>query len=49
MINVIQIVGSYITSKFQKHDLSNLEGFYIKQFGRKLYELFFKNYTHKLW
>lgn len=49
VINVIQIVGSYIVSKFQKHDLSNLEGFYIKQFGRKLYELFFKNYTHKLW
>lgn len=46
--NVFQIITSYISSKFQRHDLSHLEGFYIKQFGRKLYELFFKNYTRKL-
>lgn len=48
LLNVIQIITSYIASKFQRHDLSNLEGFYIKQFGRKLYQLFFQNYTRKL-
>ena len=34
---------------FKKKDESNLENFYINRFGNKLYEMFFKGYTEKLW
>ncbi len=28
---------------------ANMEDAYVKQFGRKLYEMFFKNYSEKVW
>lgn len=40
---------SYMKSVFVKKDESNLENFYINRFGKKLYEMFFKGYTTKLW
>ena len=40
---------SYIKSCiFKKHE-TNLENFYINRFGKKLYSLFFEDYTTKVW
>lgn len=41
--------GSYLMSCAHKLDESNLENFYINRFGRKLYSIFFEDYTNKLW
>lgn len=44
------IVGfSYLKSIFIKKKEVNLENFYINRFGKKLYEMFFRDYTEKLW
>lgn len=40
---------SYIKSSMFKLDEINLENFYINRFGKKLYSMFFKEYTTKLW
>lgn len=40
---------SYLKSMVIKKDESNLENFYINRFGKKLYTIFFKGYTEKLW
>ena len=40
---------SYLKSIFHKLPEDNLENFYINRFGKKLYEVFFKDYTEKLW
>lgn len=40
---------SYLTSRFHKRPETSLENFYINRFGRHLYEMFFKNYTQKVW
>lgn len=40
---------SYIKSKFSKLEESNLENFYINRFGKKLYSIFFRDYTEKVW
>ena len=40
---------SYLKSIFHKLPEDNLENFYINRFGKKLYEVFFKDYTKKLW
>ena len=45
----IQSGFSYIKSMIIKKDESNLENFYINRFGKKLYSIFFKGYTEKLW
>jgi len=40
---------SYVKScVFKKHE-TNLENFYINRFGKKLYSLFFEDYTAKVW
>ncbi len=40
---------SYVKSCiFKKHE-TNLENFYINRFGKKLYSLFFEDYTAKVW
>lgn len=39
----------YIASCFHKLPETNLENFYINRFGRPLYEMFFKDYTTKVW
>lgn len=45
-----KIALSYLKSKIfpNKKELS-LEEFYINRFGKKLYEIFFKDYTQKVW
>lgn len=49
ILRVFKIVFSYIMSKFQKFDESHLEWFYKRKFWELLYDLFFKDYTKKLW
>ena len=44
------IVGcSYIKSVICKRPENSLEDFYINRFGKKLYSMFFENYTENLW
>ena len=44
------IVGfSYLKSMIFKREEKNLEDFYINRFGKKLYSMFFENYTENLW
>ncbi len=45
---VIASVG-YLASIIKKRRENSLEDFYINRFGRPLYEMFFENYTEKLW
>ncbi len=40
---------SYIKSCIFKKKETNLENFYINRFGKKLYSLFFEDYTTKVW
>lgn len=39
----------YLSSILFKREENSLEDFYINRFGKPLYELFFKDYTTKLW
>lgn len=44
------IVGfSYLKSAIFKRKENSLEDFYINRFGKKLYSMFFENYTENLW
>ena len=44
------IVGfSYLKSIIWKRKENSLEDFYINRFGKKLYSMFFENYTENLW
>ena len=40
---------SFMKTKFVKKKEINLENFYINRFGKSLYEMFFEDYTTKLW
>ena len=40
---------SYLKTRIIKRKEDNLENFYINRFGKKLYSIFFKEYTEKLW
>lgn len=40
---------SYLYSTINKKEETTLENFYINRFGKKLYSMFFENYTQKLW
>ncbi len=39
----------YIGSCLHKRKETNLENFYINRFGKPLYEMFFEDYTTKVW
>ena len=44
------VVGcSYLKSVVHKRPENSLENFYINRFGKKLYSMFFENYTENLW
>jgi protoporphyrinogen oxidase len=44
------LVGcSYLKSTVHKLPENSLENFYINRFGKKLYSMFFENYTENLW
>ena len=40
---------SYLKAVFHNREEKSLEDFYINHFGRKLYSMFFENYTENLW
>ena len=40
---------SYMKTVFHKREEKSLEDFYINRFGKKLYSIFFENYTENLW
>lgn len=40
---------SYLKSAIHKRPENSLEDFYINRFGKKLYSMFFENYTQNLW
>ncbi len=50
VIEAVRCVGSYAMVKVRPpKDTSNLEGFYVSQFGWRLYEHFFRRYNEKVW
>ena len=49
IIKTSVIILSYLYSCLFKRKENNLENFYINRFGKKLYRLFFEEYTQKLW
>ncbi len=49
LIRTITSGFSYIKSRLFKKKEDSLENFYINRFGKKLYSMFFENYTKKLW
>lgn len=49
LITDIQAVCSYLAATVHKREEKSLEDFYINRFGRKLYSMFFENYTENLW
>ena len=40
---------SYLATFVHKREEKSLEDFYINRFGKKLYSMFFENYTENLW
>jgi len=50
IVRTLGIVISYLQSRlFPLRPEKSLEDFFINRFGRKLYRLFFKDYTEKVW
>ncbi|MDE6272189.1 MAG: NAD(P)/FAD-dependent oxidoreductase [Muribaculaceae bacterium] len=47
--NTIDCVIGFIKAKLKHLPETSLENFYINRFGRPLYEMFFENYTEKVW
>ena len=45
----IAVGFSYLASCIHKREEKSLEDFYINRFGKKLYSMFFENYTENLW
>lgn len=45
----IEVGLSYVKSTMFKRQENSLEDFYINRFGKKLYSMFFENYTENLW
>ena len=49
LIKTINAGLSYLKSIIFKKKETSLENFYINRFGKKLYSMFFEDYTEKLW
>jgi protoporphyrinogen oxidase len=49
LINTIMSGFSYLYSSIKKRPENSLEDFYINRFGKKLYTMFFEDYTEKVW
>ena len=47
--NTFRAGCGYIKAVFKKLPETSLENFYINRFGRPLYEMFFEDYTTKVW
>ena len=48
-LNLMKAGFGYLKSCIFKREEKSLEDFYINRFGRPLYEMFFEDYTEKLW
>ena len=48
-VTVVQAGFSYLKALLFKKKEKSLEDFYINHFGKKLYNIFFEDYTEKLW
>ena len=48
-VTTILVGFSYLKSVIFKRKEKSLEDFYINRFGKKLYSMFFENYTENLW
>ena len=49
-VRIIKILVSYVKARlWSPASEKNLEEFFIKRFGKELYEIFFKSYTEKVW
>lgn len=49
LANTIKAGCGYLKSSVHKLPETSLENFYINRFGRPLYQMFFEDYTTKLW
>ncbi len=49
LYNVLKSGFGYLYSKIFQREEKSLEDFYINRFGRPLYEMFFEQYTQKVW
>jgi protoporphyrinogen oxidase len=50
LLEAVRCVGSYVWARIHPpKDQTNLEGFYAARFGWRLYGIFFKTYTEKVW
>ena len=49
LINTLEVGFSYLASMLHKREERSLEDFYVNRFGKKLYSMFFENYTENLW
>ena len=49
IVTTIEAGISYLASVIRKKPENSLENFYINRFGKKLYSMFFREYTEKLW
>ena len=49
LFTTLSVGLSYIKSIIHKRPENSLEDFYINRFGKKLYSMFFENYTQNLW
>ena len=47
--NTIRVGWGYLVSTIHKLPETSLENFYVNRFGRPLYEMFFEDYTEKVW
>lgn len=49
LMRTIKAGFGYVLAFVKKRNEKSLEDFYINRFGRPLYEMFFEDYTQKLW
>lgn len=49
LIRTMKVGLGYLASILYKRDEKSLEDFYINHFGKPLYEMFFEDYTEKVW
>ena len=49
LVTMIAVGFSYIRAMLFKREEKSLEDFYVNRFGKKLYSMFFEDYTENLW
>ncbi|MBY0523847.1 MAG: FAD-dependent oxidoreductase [Gemmataceae bacterium] len=53
VLNAVACLGSYLKEKivpyYPPRENETFEGWVVRRFGRKLFEMFFKSYSEKLW